>query len=354
MTHLWLQQRFRGALNSILSFRWYSTSCGIMQRGRSSSGYRTILLLIWLGILAGCAGSPPQTAEPVVQAKSESRTHEPVQFIHPLPGARVSSSFARYIVKSRNRQHHGVDFAAPSGTPVFAASAGVVLSADNTSLSEAFGNAVLIEHGDQLTSLSAHLSRLDVKLGEWVQAGQQIGLVGQTGRATGPHLHFEVWRGSVPQDPITLIPLSPKERQQAMAEMQRQAAASLAKPSSSNRQIASVQTAKSGSRKAVKTSVAKKTVAKNTAANKAVPKKATAQSKIAQAKTTQKKAAQKQSTQARVTVAKHTSYKVVSKNTGKAAGQSAAKTQSAMQTPAKAVQPKKGAAQSQAKTADAG
>jgi len=148
-----------------------------------------------------------------------------VTFVHPLPGARISASFARYIIKSRNRQHHGVDFAAPSGTPVFAASSGVVLSADNSSLSEAFGNAVLIEHGDQLTSLSAHLSRLDVQLGQWVEAGQQIGLVGQTGRATGPHLHFELWRGSVPQDPIALLPLSPQERKHALAEMQRQAAA---------------------------------------------------------------------------------------------------------------------------------
>ncbi|WP_051685775.1 peptidoglycan DD-metalloendopeptidase family protein [Rheinheimera texasensis] len=183
------------------------------------------LLLGWLLLLAGCASAPPVTPPPVAE-KTVTQQRGPVTFVHPLPGARISASFARYIIKSRNRQHHGVDFAAPSGTPVFAASAGVVLSADNSSLSEAFGNAVLIEHGDQLTSLSAHLSRLDVQIGQWVEAGQQIGLVGQTGRATGPHLHFELWRGSVPQDPIALLPLNPQERKQALAEMQRQAAAS--------------------------------------------------------------------------------------------------------------------------------
>lgn len=184
------------------------------------------LMVGWLCLLAGCASAPPVTAPPVAEKTVTQHQRGPVTFVHPLPGARISASFARYIIKSRNRQHHGVDFAAPSGTPVFAASSGVVLSADNSSLSEAFGNAVLIEHGDQLTSLSAHLSRLDVQLGQWVEAGQQIGLVGQTGRATGPHLHFELWRGSVPQDPIALLPLSPQERKHALAEMQRQAAAS--------------------------------------------------------------------------------------------------------------------------------
>lgn len=184
------------------------------------------LLLGWVLLLAGCASAPLVTKPPVAEKTVTPQQRGPVTFVHPSPGARISASFARYIIKSRNRQHHGVDFAAPSGTPVLAASAGVVLSADNSSLSEAFGNAVLIEHGDQLTSLSAHLSRLDVQIGQWVEAGQQIGLVGQTGRATGPHLHFELWRGSVPQDPIALLPLNPQERKQALAEMQRQAAAS--------------------------------------------------------------------------------------------------------------------------------
>ena len=219
------------------------------------------LIFGWLMLLAGCASAPP-VQRPVVVEKAAVQQRGPVTFVHPLPGARVSAAFARYIVKSRNRQHHGVDFAAPSGTPVYAASSGVVLSADNTSLSEAFGNAVLIEHGDQLTSLSAHLSRLDVQLGQWVEAGQQIGLVGQTGRATGPHLHFEVWRGSVPQDPIALLPLNSQERKQAMAEMQRQAAASIApvkKPGATAKRPSSAKVAQATAAKKTKQS---KTTAK--------------------------------------------------------------------------------------------
>ena len=232
------------------------------------------LLLGWALLLAGCASAPPATT-PVAEKPVVQQQRGPVTFVHPLPGARISASFARYIVKSRNRQHHGVDFAAPSGTPVFAASAGVVLSADNSSLSEAFGNAVLIEHGDQLTSLSAHLSRLDVQIGQWVEAGQQIGLVGQTGRATGPHLHFELWRGSVPQDPIALLPLNPQERKQALAEMQRQAAASQA-PAKKRVTVAKSRTVTTK-------------VAKVTPAQKATPaKKATSTKKTQQAKASAK------------------------------------------------------------------
>jgi len=235
------------------------------------------LLLGWVLLLAGCASAPPATIPPVVAKTVTQQQRGPVTFVHPLPGARISASFARYIIKSRNRQHHGVDFAAPSGTPVLAASSGVVLSADNSSLSEAFGNAVLIEHGDQLTSLSAHLSRLDVQIGQWVEAGQQIGLVGQTGRATGPHLHFELWRGSVPQDPIALLPLSPQERKHALAEMQRQAAASQA-PAKKRVAVAKSRTVTS---KVAKATPAKKATSakKTTSVKKAQQSKVTAKAK---------------------------------------------------------------------------
>jgi hypothetical protein len=260
---------------------------------RNTHRYRPALMLGCLLILAGCASAPPVKAPPVAE-KTVVQQRGPVTFVHPLPGARISASFARYIVKSRNRQHHGVDFAAPTGTPVFAASAGVVLSADNTSLSEAFGNAVLIEHGDQLTSLSAHLSRLDVELGQWVEAGQQIGLVGQTGRATGPHLHFELWRGSVPQDPIALLPLSPRERKQALAEMQRQAAASKA-PAGRVASSTAVSKQTVHARPEAKKSAARQTIAKKIAVNpKASTKKAagkTKQTSVRLAQTPKKPAA---------------------------------------------------------------
>ena len=168
------------------------------------------LRLSWLVpalLLAACSSAPTVTLPPAVKAEPQFQgAAPPPPFIHPVPGARISSMFAKYIVKSRNRKHMGVDFAAPQGTPVYAASSGVVLNADMGSLSDAFGKVVLIEHGDKLQSLSAHLSRIDVRIGDFVQAGQQIGLVGKTGRATGPHLHFELWRNGFPQDPLQYLP----------------------------------------------------------------------------------------------------------------------------------------------------
>jgi murein DD-endopeptidase MepM/ murein hydrolase activator NlpD len=164
-----------------------------------------ILSILWLS--ACSTVKTPIRPEPIQPEPTFRSAAGPAPFVHPVPGARISSMFANYIVKSRNRKHHGVDFAAPEGTPVYAASSGVVLNADMGSLSDDFGKVVLIEHGDKLQSLSAHLSRIDVQIGDFVQAGQQIGLVGRTGRTTGPHLHFELWRNGHPKDPLSYLPV---------------------------------------------------------------------------------------------------------------------------------------------------
>jgi murein DD-endopeptidase MepM/ murein hydrolase activator NlpD len=94
--------------------------------------------------------------------------------------------------------HTGIDFAAPIGTPIFAAAGGVVASAEQH---PEFGNAVAIDHGNGLSTLYAHASRLAVKTGDIVRKGQAIAYVGTTGRSTGPHLHFEVHVNGAPQNP---------------------------------------------------------------------------------------------------------------------------------------------------------
>lgn len=159
-------------------------------------------------ILSACSHTPAPVSDSSSASQPEFRSAAgPAPFVHPVPTGRISSSFANYVVASRNRKHHGIDFAAPVGTPVYAASSGVVLNADMGSMSEDFGLAVLIEHGDKFQSLSAHLSRIDVNIGDWVEAGQQIGLVGKTGRVTGAHLHFELWQNSIPKDPLLFLPI---------------------------------------------------------------------------------------------------------------------------------------------------
>ena len=99
--------------------------------------------------------------------------------------------------------HHGVEFSNASGTPVYAAADGTVIFAgpDEQAVyapwGNFYGNLVVIEHQDQLFTLYAHLSRIDIALGQKVLAGDKIGEVGRTGGAIGSHLHFEVRHGSV-------------------------------------------------------------------------------------------------------------------------------------------------------------
>jgi murein DD-endopeptidase MepM/ murein hydrolase activator NlpD len=98
--------------------------------------------------------------------------------------------------------HEGVDVAAPTGTPVRAMKSGRVERAGPWG---GYGLAVVIAHGTNVRTLYAHLSRIDVGQGDRVDGGQQIGAVGQTGSATGPHLHFEVWRWGRAEDPVPLL-----------------------------------------------------------------------------------------------------------------------------------------------------
>jgi murein DD-endopeptidase MepM/ murein hydrolase activator NlpD len=99
-------------------------------------------------------------------------------------------------------RHEGLDIAADKGTPVHAAAEGVVQSAG---WSGDFGNLVVVEHRFGLTTRYAHLSRIEVKAGDEVARGQVIGQIGSTGRASGPHLHYEVWANGQPIDPLALL-----------------------------------------------------------------------------------------------------------------------------------------------------
>lgn len=100
--------------------------------------------------------------------------------------------------------HSGLDVAAPLGTPVVAAGKGTVTFSGSDG---GYGNVVIIEHGDgNVTTRYGHLARYDVSAGDTVVSGQQIGLVGSTGRSTGPHLHFEVRIDDKTIDPRLVYP----------------------------------------------------------------------------------------------------------------------------------------------------
>jgi murein DD-endopeptidase MepM/ murein hydrolase activator NlpD len=109
--------------------------------------------------------------------------------VSPVPGAVIGAHFGEY--GSWSRYHTGIDFRAAYGTPIRAVKSGVVLYAGNSA--DWAGNHVAIKHGDGKTTMSSHMSSMAVRAGQTVQAGQVIGRVGETGRAFGAHLHFELY-----------------------------------------------------------------------------------------------------------------------------------------------------------------
>lgn len=119
-------------------------------------------------------------------------------FTHPCPGMTYQSSYFGEIREFEVGGHKGHDYAAPTGTPTYAAAAGTVLIAG---YSNSAGNWVVIQHDNGLVSKYMHHSGLTVSAGQRVEKGQQIGFVGSTGQSTGPHLHFQVEEGGVAVNP---------------------------------------------------------------------------------------------------------------------------------------------------------
>ncbi|AFM02409.1 MULTISPECIES: M23 family metallopeptidase [Desulfitobacterium] len=102
--------------------------------------------------------------------------------------------------------HHGIDFAIPHGTEILAAREGKVVKAQWIDI---YGLTVLLDHGNGVQSLYAHNQKLLVRPGEWVEQGDRIALAGDTGRSTGPHLHFEIRLNGKAVDPKPYLPRNP-------------------------------------------------------------------------------------------------------------------------------------------------
>jgi murein DD-endopeptidase MepM/ murein hydrolase activator NlpD len=126
-------------------------------------------------------------------------------FVRPVPGEANSSFGTRSVFNGEPRSPHGgTDFLSPSGTPIKSPSAGRVVCARDLYFT---GNTVIIDHGLGMFSMLAHLSRIDVKEGDTVAGSQIVGLVGATGRVTGPHLHWALSVNGARVDPLSALAL---------------------------------------------------------------------------------------------------------------------------------------------------
>jgi len=125
----------------------------------------------------------------------------------PMEFSRVTSGFAMrfHPIHQTWRKHNGVDYAAPTGTPVRSVGDGVVEFAGQQN---GYGNVVQIRHTNDRSTLYAHLSRIDVRQGQRLDQGARIGAVGSTGWSTGPHLHFEFRVNGAHQDPLRIAKAS--------------------------------------------------------------------------------------------------------------------------------------------------
>jgi len=137
---------------------------------------------------------------------TEGASAQRLLMLTPINGARLSSQFStarRHPILGYTRRHNGTDFAAPTGTPVFASGNGVVERANRFG---SFGNYIRIRHANGYQTAYAHLNGFarGIRAGSRVTQGQVIAYVGTTGRSTGPHLHYEVHVDGRPVNPMTL------------------------------------------------------------------------------------------------------------------------------------------------------
>lgn len=143
-----------------------------------------------------------------IKADFRDEPNPDLAFRLPAQG-RLSGNFGlRRIINGLERNPHaGIDIASPVGTPVRAAGAGTVVETGDFFFN---GNSVYIDHGQGIVTLYCHLSRADVRPGERVAAGQRIGLSGNTGRTSGPHLHWTVLANGTAVDPRLFLPKAAK------------------------------------------------------------------------------------------------------------------------------------------------
>ncbi len=107
-----------------------------------------------------------------------------------------------YITRGFTASHKAVDIAAQTGTPIIAPANGIVIK---VTYNKRFGNLVVISHGDIFKTVYGHLEKVFVKPGDIVKKGDLIGLVGNTGLSTGPHLHYEIWKNGKPVNPMKYL-----------------------------------------------------------------------------------------------------------------------------------------------------
>ena len=198
------EEDYEAEIEYIYNDDWYTTDKEVRQE--PSAGHRKVAALkTYLNnketeteILM------EEVTYPAVPKVVEVGTKIPPTYIKPISGGRISSGFGRRKAPKRGAStyHKGIDWATPVGTAVVASSGGVVQRAGWGS---GYGYVVYISHADGKETRYGHLSKILVKPGDRVSQGQKIALSGNTGRSTGPHIHFEILVNGTAVNPLSIL-----------------------------------------------------------------------------------------------------------------------------------------------------
>lgn len=143
-----------------------------------------------------------------IKVSNPGKAKDTISLFPPTAGTVTSPFGMRTDPFTGNQQFHsGIDISAELGTPVYAAEDGIVMAVEFT---QELGNSITLDHNNGFYTVYGHLSKTNVTRNQWVKKGDIIGEVGNTGRATGYHLHFELWKDKEPLDPMQYIDLSKK------------------------------------------------------------------------------------------------------------------------------------------------
>lgn len=177
---------------------WYTTKEVVLEEETTGHRERNDVVVYENGVEVSRDMVQQKVMTASKAAVIERGTIIPPTYIKPIAGGRFTSGFGRRW----GRMHKGVDWACPVGTTVYASCGGTVIQA---SYNGGYGNNVVISHPDGRMTRYAHNSKLLVKVGQKVEQGEPIALSGNTGRSTGPHVHFEIYINGVAVNPLKYI-----------------------------------------------------------------------------------------------------------------------------------------------------
>jgi murein DD-endopeptidase MepM/ murein hydrolase activator NlpD len=182
-----------------------NSSCSVVALASTALFLSVVCVPSWL-CNAQNTGNPQNKSLSGTDSRAAMRKSAPTElFVYPVLGPRLSSDYGvrKHPIRKTQKHHHGVDLAAPVGAAIRSIASGQVIFADPFG---GYGKFVVIRHAHEVTSHYGHCDSITVNTGQRVRAGQIIGRVGSSGSSTGPHLHLEIRRNGIPQDPEKVLP----------------------------------------------------------------------------------------------------------------------------------------------------